>query len=82
MKKTKTYVGNSTTPSINYIAEKKSFTAPKILSEFVDEDGVPCYNLDNGRTQSCDSYNKLWKPQKGKVLPAYHKIDIDSTHIK
>lgn len=81
MKRVKIKVGNSTAPSIEYKADKRVYSAPKIVSEFINDEGVKCYKLDNGRTQSCESYNKLWCPQKEKVLPFNHREDLDSTHI-
>jgi hypothetical protein len=74
--------GNSTSPVVDYKADKTKYTAPEIVGKYTDENGVDQYELANGHIQTCESYNKLWFPQKGKVLPVNHREDIDSTHIK
>jgi len=63
----------------NYHADRKIYLQPRILEEFVGDDGELQYILDNGRTSPAKLYNGIWLPMrkavqwKAKDTPIGHK---------
>lgn len=59
--------------TVQFKAEKKSYSAPVILSEFINEDNELTYELDNGNTITASNYKKMWLPTKKEIMPANYK---------
>ena len=68
---TKKDSGNS--HNVDYKANVKENTAPKIMESFIDDDGEIIHILENGNTQSDISYMKMWGIPKGKIKPKSFK---------
>jgi len=59
---------NTNSHNVDYQSSgKKAMTAPKILEEYIDDDGNKNYVLAGNKTQLADAYNQLWNPTKTPV---------------
>jgi len=53
--------------SVNFHAEVKAYTAPKVVDSFNDDKGEENYILENGNTIPATRYNAIWNPVKGVI---------------
>lgn len=55
-------------PTVDYIADRKTNTAPIVVESFTDDELVEWYILENGNHILADRYNAMWNMAKGKVI--------------
>ena len=53
--------------NLNFHASVPTYLPPKIVDEFIGDDGEKHYALSNGNTTLASRYNSLWNPTPGKV---------------
>ncbi len=59
--------GINTHGSVVFIAKVKTYHQPKVVDEYMDDDGENHYILDNGNTQLKRLYDSLWHPIKSVI---------------
>jgi hypothetical protein len=69
---------NNISGSVDYKAEKKSYTAPVVVDEILSDDGEELYVLENGNTIPKLRYDSMWKVPKNKILPKNYRVDLNS----
>ena len=65
---TKTFTEIGKTPVTNFHAEVKSFTQPKVLDQYMNDEGETMLILDNGRETLLTRYEAMWNVPKGKII--------------
>jgi len=53
--------------NVNFHASVPTYTQPKVIDNYMDDEGETVYILDNGRTTLKTAYEKLWMPIKGTI---------------
>jgi hypothetical protein len=48
-------------PTVDYIADRKTNTAPVVVESFTDDELIEWYILENGNHILADRYNPKWK---------------------
>ena len=62
--------------SVDFKANSKTRTAPKVLGDYQDENNQTMYILDNGTEQSKENYDKLWNPARMVIHPKNYKAEV------
>jgi hypothetical protein len=59
--------------NVDFVANVKAHTAPKIEESFIDDEGEIIHILANGNTQKDTLYTQMWGTPKGAIKPKSFK---------
>ena len=45
-----------------------TYTQPKVLESYINDEGEKMYILSNGRESLAERYDAIWNPIKGKII--------------
>lgn len=68
---------------VTFRPERKSYSAPVVVDEIMDDDGERFYVLENGNMIPSIKYDAMWSQPKGIIKHKSYKGDNpDTTKIK
>lgn len=72
----------TTNGSCNFHATVPTYTKPKVIDKYMDDEGEEVYVLDNNRTSLASKYNQLWNPIRSEINWKSKGENPDKTKIK